>query len=126
MHRRALLVLPFALALSAGACHGWYAQTGPAPDVVAAQDGRRTLRVTRRDQSVMVLTNAQVVGDSIVGTTGSPPQRATVAVADVQRIDRRGVNAFKTGGLVFGTLLIVTTVAVAAAVASALGGWGGE
>ncbi|HEU4558253.1 MAG TPA: hypothetical protein VFS20_10400 [Longimicrobium sp.] len=123
MPRRALLVLPFALALSASACHSWHAQTGPAPEVVAAQDGRRTLRVTRRDQSVMVLANAQVVGDSIVGTTGSPPQRAAVAVADVQRIDRRGVNAFKTGGLVFGTLLVATAVAVAAAVAAAFGDW---
>lgn len=123
MHRRALLVLPFALALSAGACHSWNAQTSPAPDVVAARNGRGTLRVTRRDQSVIVLTNAQVVGDSIVGTAGSPPQRAAVAVSDVERVDTRSVNAWKTGGLVVGTLLVVSVVATAAAIASFLGDW---
>ena len=123
MRRRSLAILPFAIALSAGACHGWNAQTSPAPEVVAAQNGRGTVRVIRHDQSTMVLANPQVVGDSIVGTAGDPPQRTAVALADVQRVDTRRVNAWKTGGLVFGTLLVVSAVAVAAAVAAVLGDW---
>ncbi len=123
MRRRALLVLPFVLALPAGACHGWNAQTSPAPEVVAAQNGRGTVRVIRRDQSVLVLANPQVAGDSIVGTAGNPPVRTAVALADVQRVDTRSVNAWKTGGLVFGTLLVVSAVAVVAAVAAFLGDW---
>lgn len=122
MRRRFLPVLLAALVLSAGACHSWNAQTRPAPDVIAAQPGR-TMRVTRHDQSVLVLANPQVVGDSLVGTAGDPPQRVAVATADVQRIDTRSVNALKTGGLVMGTLLVVTAVAVAAAVAALFGDW---
>jgi hypothetical protein len=122
MRRRSFSVLLATLALSTGACHSWNPQTSPAPDVIAAQPGR-TMRVIRRDHSTLVLANPQVVGDSLVGTAGNPPQRVAVATADVQRIDTRSMNAWKTGGLVMGTLLVVSAVAVAAAVAALLGGW---
>jgi hypothetical protein len=111
------------LLLSTAACHSWRAQTTPAPRVVEQMNGRGTVRIVRRDQSVMVLSSPQVVGDSIVGTTGDPPRRATVAVADVQRIDTRRVSATKTGGLAIGTIVLVSVVAVAAAVAALLGDW---
>ena len=108
---------------AAAACQSWHPQTTPAPQVVEQMNGRGTVRVFRRDQSVMVLSQPQVVGDSIVGTTGDPPQRAAVAVADVQRIDTRRVSATKTGGLAVGTIVLVTAVAIAAAVAALLGDW---
>ncbi|HET7228423.1 MAG TPA: hypothetical protein VFJ16_00335 [Longimicrobium sp.] len=111
------------LVLMAGACHSWRSQSSPAPQVVASMNGRGTVRLLRSDQSVMVLSSPQVVGDSIVGTTGNPPQRAAVAIADVRRIDTRRVNAAKTGGLAVGTIVLVSVVVVAAAVAAVLGNW---
>jgi len=111
------------LPLLAGACHSWRPQTTPAPQVVQQMNGRGTVRILRRDGSVMVLSIPQVVGDSIIGTTGNPPQRATVAVADVQRIDTRRVSATRTGGLAIGTIVLVSAVAIAAAVAALLASW---
>lgn len=111
------------LLLSAAACHSWRPQTTPAPQVVEQMNGRGTVRIVRNDQSVMVLSEPRVEGDSIVGTTGTPPQRAAVAVADVQRIDTRRVSATKTGGLAVGTIVLVSVIAVAAAVAALLGDW---
>lgn len=111
------------LMLSTAACHSWRPQSTPAPQVVEQMNGRGTVRILRRDGSVMVLASPQVAGDSIVGTTGNPPQRAAVAVADVQRIDTRRVSATRTGGLAVGTIVLVSAVAIAAAVAAVLGGW---
>lgn len=121
--RRVLRSVGAALLLSAGACHSWRPQTTPAPQVVEQMNGRGTVRITRRDQSMLVLASPQLVGDSIVGTAGNPPQRAAIAVADVQRIDTRRMSATRTGGLAVGTIVLVTVVAVAAAVAAVLGGW---
>jgi len=112
-----------ALLLSTAACHSWRPQTTPAPQVVEQMNGRGTVRILRRDQSVMVLSEPRVEGDSIVGTVGTPPQRAAVAVADVQRIDTRRVSATRTGGLAVGTIVLVSVVAIAAAVAALLGDW---
>lgn len=112
------------LVLSAGACTSWRTQPGPAPEAIGRLNGSGTVRVTRRDMSVLVMSAPMVVGDSIVGIASSePPQRAAVAIADVQRIDAKRVSATKTGGLAVGTVLIVSVVAVAAALAALLGSW---
>ena len=119
-----LRLLPVAvLVFTAGACTSWRTQPGPAPDAIGRLNGTGTVRVTRRDQSVLVMINPRVVGDSIVGFSGTPLGHAAVATADVQRIDARRVSATKTGGLAVGTVLIVTAVAVAAAFAALLGSW---
>jgi hypothetical protein len=111
------------LVLSAGACTSWRTQPGPAPEAIGRLNGSGTVRVIRRDQSVLVMINPQVVGDSIVGISGNAPQRVSVAIADVQRIDARRVSATKTGGLAIGTVLIVSVVAIAAAVVAVLTSW---
>ena len=115
--------LSVALLLTAAGCHSWRTQPGPAPDAVARLNGGGTIRVLRRDHSTVELRNPQVVGDSIVGLFGDPPVRATVAVADVERIDARRVNAAKTGGLAVGTFVIGTIVAAAALTVALLASW---
>jgi len=112
------------LVLSAGACTSWRTQPGPAPEAIGRLNGSGTVRLTRRDMSVMVMSAPLVVGDSIVGISSSePPQRVAVAIADVQRIDAKRVSATKTGGLAIGTVLIVSVVAVAAALVAVLASW---
>jgi hypothetical protein len=110
------------VAIAASACTSWRPQTAPAPEVVSAQ-GSGTIRVTRHDQSTIVLWHPQVVGDSIVGQAGSPPRHVAVATADVERIDVRRVSASRTGGLTVGVLLVVGIVTVAAATVAVLTAW---
>jgi len=112
------------LALSAGACTSWRTQPGPAPEAIGRLNGSGTVRVTRLDRSVLVMSAPLVVGDSIVGiASNGQPQRVAVAIADVQRIDAKRVSATKTGGLAIGTVLIVSVVAVAAALVAVLSSW---
>jgi hypothetical protein len=94
-----------------GACNTWRVQPGPAPQVVA-QRGEGRLRLVLKDQSVVELVGARVVGDSIVGIGGSPPRHVAVATADVQRIDAQRVDPVRTGALTVG--VVVAAIAVAA------------
>lgn len=82
--------------------------------MVARQHGRGSVRVTRRDGSVIVLHSPEVVGDSIIGVGGTPSRRTGVALADVERVDRRGFSPVKTGGLVVGYFAIITLIAIGA------------
>jgi hypothetical protein len=88
-----------------------------------AANGGHELRVTGRDHAVYHIRGATVVGDSIVGTTGSPGTRVAVAMADVQRIDARKVSGVRTGALTVGAIVLVSVVAIAAATAALLGDW---
>jgi CubicO group peptidase (beta-lactamase class C family) len=113
---------PLALLFATAACTSWRPQTAPAPQVVTA-NANGTVRVTRHDQSVLVLRHPQVVGDSIVGDAGNPPRRAAIAMADVDRIDARKVSAAKTGGLSLGVIVVGTILLIGAATAAVLSGW---
>jgi hypothetical protein len=110
------------LLIVAAGCTGWHAQTSPAPEIVARQQGRGVLRIARKDGSVLELRSPRVMGDSIVGIGGSPPRRTGVALADVERIQRRGFSASRTGGLVLGYFAFATIVAFGVA----LGAWAGH
>jgi hypothetical protein len=82
------------------------------------------IRVTRRDGSVIVLQRPRVVGDSLTGDVGLPPERMALLLRDVQRIDERSQGVDKAGtaanvakgsavllGLVaFGGLLLLLSV----------------
>jgi hypothetical protein len=114
--------VPFAALLAAAACTSWHPQTAPAPQVVTA-NANGTVRVTRRDQSVLVLHHPQIVGDSIIGDAGDPGRRAAVAMADVARIDARKVSAARTGGLSLGVIVLGSIILIGAATAAVLGGW---
>ena len=108
-------VLPvLALCLLAGACTtSWEPQYGPVPQVAAAHSGR-TVRVVRKSDVSIVLQHVQVVGDSIVGEVGNPPQRVAIPMDDVQvitvprRDDSLGKTAIVTGGTVLVALLAAT------------------
>ncbi|HYH82584.1 MAG TPA: hypothetical protein VEX86_22525 [Longimicrobium sp.] len=103
-----LRLLAVAALLLASACTSWNPQTAPAPEVVARSQGREPVRIVRTDASVLVLRSPRVVGDSIEGEAGSPPRLTRVALADVRRVETRGANAMKTGGLVFAVLTVLT------------------
>jgi hypothetical protein len=118
---RKAFIICFGCMTAAAGCTSWHAQSSPAPEVVARMNGGGAVRVQRHDHSWVVLRGPRVEGDSIVGMAGSPPERTAVAVADVQRIDTRGVSATKTGGLAVGAILILIA-AVGIAAAAALGG----
>jgi hypothetical protein len=111
------------LVLSATGCHSWHAQAGPTPDAIAAQTGRGLVRVTRRDHGQLVLVGARVMGDSIVGQAGTPPQRTAVAMADVERIDTRATSAGRTAGLVLGVAVVAFAALLVAAAASLTPDW---
>lgn len=117
-----LRAAPLAALLALAACTSWRPQTAPAPQVVQA-NASGTVRVTRRDQSVLVLRHPQMVADSIVGDAGDPPRRTAVAMADVERIDAKKVSAARTGGLGIGVIVLGTIVLIGAATAALLGGW---
>jgi len=121
MRRPALAAILFAL--STAACHSWRPQATPTPQSIEQMNGRSTVRILRRDRSLLVLAGPRVAGDSIVGTAGTPPQRAAVAMADVERIETRKVSAGKTAGLVAGIYGVAALVVVLAAVAGAFGGF---
>lgn len=112
---RAIHVSTIALCIMAAGCtSSWEPQYGPVPQVAAAHTGR-TIRVLTRDRGTLELRNVQVEGDSIVGESGTPPQRVAVATADVTVIttpktDRSTANtALVVGGAV---LVAITGIAL--------------
>jgi hypothetical protein len=75
-------------ALAAGCTTTWEPAYGPVPQVAAANTGR-TVHVLTRDRGTLELRNVQVLGDSIVGDAGNPPERVAIATADVQVVSVR-------------------------------------
>jgi len=104
----------------ASGCQSWHTQNVPVPQAIEARYSAGAVRITRRDQGVFEMRNPVLVGDSIIGLVGEPPQRHAIAVADVARVDARKVSATRTAGLVVGTYLVVVAVAVVAVLAVAL------
>lgn len=121
--RHALIIVCLCCAAAAAGCTSWHSQSSPAPEVVGRLNGTGAVRVQRHDHSWVVLRGPRMQGDSIIGMAGSPPERTAVAVADVERIDSRGVSATKTGGLAAGTILIFIAV-LGIAAAATLGSFG--
>jgi hypothetical protein len=110
------------LLAGAGACQTW--QRRPVDGTVPAAVARdRPVRVLRTDASTLELAHPQVVGDSIVGETGTPPRRTAVALADVQRLDEPRVSAAGTGGLLLGGAALLFPVAGVATMVAVLGSW---
>jgi hypothetical protein len=119
--RRSIIALAVLSVATAG-CQTWRTQTAPAPQVVAARNGR-TVRIMCRYCGIYEMSNAVVVGDSIVGSVGRPPRRAAVAVADVERIEVRRVNALQTAGLAAGTYVAASLVVAFAVLFGVSGSW---
>ncbi len=122
-------VVAGALALGAlaspglSACATWQRRDLPVAGVATPAPPTGRLRVTRTDQSTLVLTHALVTHDSVVGDAGAPPARVAVALRDVYRLDERHVSPVRTGGLVLGGAVVGGVLLLGAAVAAVLAGW---
>lgn len=106
------------LSVSAVACTtAWRQQSGPVPDAIAAHSGQ-TVRVVRKSEPTVVLANVAVVGDSVVGDMGRPPQRMAIALSDVQAITVKetdttvATTGLKVAGVVVVALLALTAIAI--------------
>ena len=100
--------------MAAGCTSSWEPQYGPVPQVAAAQTGR-TVRVVTRDRGTVELQNVQVIGDSIVGDAGNPPQRIALATSDVQVVTvRRSNHSTANTAIIVGgaTLVALTAIGV--------------
>lgn len=111
--RRVLTIL---LLSSLAACQGWHGRrmpTGPEPLP-------SPVRVLLRDGSALVMWHPAVERDSMIGLVGREPgerTRAAVALSQVERIERRGVNVPATVAV----SALATLTAVVAVVLIALG-----
>jgi hypothetical protein len=117
LSRRPLLVL-LPLVLSVSGCFSWGTQ--PTPEPSSSRKLPDPVRLTRRDQSVLMLQDAMVSGDSIVGYAGRDKVRVAVALADVQTVQGQKTNFFATVGLT----TAVTLAVVGLAVIYVLSSWG--
>lgn len=79
--RLSRLALLFLVLLAA--CTSWHEQSGPVPEVLAAKHPG-TVRVTRQDQSRVVLTEPQVTADALQGQVDGKPTE--VPLSDVHSI----------------------------------------
>ena len=105
--RSAALVGLFALATSG--CYQWDGARVPGPG--GAQRMTNPARVTLADGSVVVLHDAIVSNDSIVGYAGDRPgerERTAVAVSQVRKVEDRELN--------FPQTVVAATLATLAAV----------
>src|SRR4051794_29802343 len=89
--RRSVAAMGCALLL--GGCTVWEEQMSLTP---AASRSIGSVRLTRPDGSTMVLEDAAVEGDSIVGTRPQTTWRAAVAVADVKKTEVQRVDPAST------------------------------
>lgn len=119
MLRIAVLVVA---TLASGGCRAWTPRAGAPRDVVQSAYGRQ-LRVVhaRRDGSgaldTLVLRDARVDGDSIVGASGwtgdAAARRRAIALADVREVARARVHPWRTAALVIGPLALAASAVAA-------------
>lgn len=76
------------------------------------------LRVTRKDHSVLMLRDAVVSGDSVVGFAGPEHVRVAVALADVRSLQQKKVDILGTVGTAAAVYLVATTAAILVILAS--------
>jgi len=99
-HERRLAGTLLLLLIYLSGCTSWHVQN-VAPAQVIADRHPTAVRVTRADQSRVVLQNPTVVGDTLVGAPDSA--RAAVerriALSEVQKIEVQQGDAGKTIGL---------------------------
>jgi hypothetical protein len=105
------LALPLLLAVAAPGCVTWNPQ--PTPEPSSRERLPDPVRVTRSDAGTVLLFDAALAGDSIVGFTGggsASGQRVAVAMSDVRRLEARKTNAAGTAGLVAAAALALGVV----------------
>jgi hypothetical protein len=109
---------PLSLALALSACTSWRVETDPLP---APLDGRTmsVVRVLTRNGETIVVYEARLSGDSIIGLerqTGTTPRRIAIAVDNVARLERRSLDLWRT--IYTPVAVFAMTVVLAALVAA--------
>lgn len=121
-----LRALALVTLVAASACTTW-SRRDVSSGSPSSLHGSKTVRVTRTDHSTIVIDDARIVGDSLVGDVGDPaketPQHAAVALRDIVSVDVHHVSAVRTGAVVLVSLVVVGGVLLAAAVATLAGNW---
>jgi len=90
---------PLSLALALSACTSWRVETDPLP---APLDGRTmsVVRVLTRNGETIVVYEARLSGDSIIGlqrqTGVTTSRRIAIAVDNVARLERRSLDLWRT------------------------------
>lgn len=113
------LAVPLLAALVASGCVTWGSQRVPGPS--SSQRLLSPVRVTRADSSTLVVFDATMAADSIVGYTSADSasrRRVSVAVADVRKIEARKTDVLGTIVLTAAVTFVVGFAAYALALSS--------
>ena len=112
--------VPLSMALALSACSSWRVETDPLP----APLGERAVsqvRVLTKNGQFIVVYDARLSGDSIVGTqfppSSGPSRRIAVAGDDVVQVERSKFDLWKTvytPVAIFGIALLVGLIVAAA------------
>ncbi|HEX8694135.1 MAG TPA: hypothetical protein VF746_17065 [Longimicrobium sp.] len=108
------LALPLLVVLAAPGCVTYTAHQMPGPS--SRERLPNPVRVTRSDASTVLLFDAALAADSVVGFTGggsASGQRVAVAMGDVRMLESRKTNATGTAGLVAAAALAAGVVILA-------------
>lgn len=108
--RRSSLV-PLIVLLAAAGCTSWRPAPEPAPAAVRASPSE-TVRIRRTNGSVILLHDAAVSGDSIVGQSDAFG-RVAIATSDVAAVEVRRHDSRKTAGLLAGIAAFAGLLALA-------------
>jgi hypothetical protein len=87
-------------------CMGWHTSTVD-PATLIAQNHPAAVRITRQDQSRVIIYKPVVEGDSLRGRQGRHPM--VVPLSDVSSVS---VQKLKVGATVFGVVLVAGVVAI--------------
>ena len=97
--------VPLLIALTG--CHDWVSASPPG-DWVVAHDRPSAVRVSSGDSRV-VLRSPSIRGDSLMGYSDADGgQMVAVSFEDVEEIERRKTNAWKTGLLALSILMLAS------------------
>lgn len=108
------LTLPLLAVLAASGCTTWGPQRLPEPS--SSQSLPSPVRVTRADASTLVVFDATMAADSLVGFTGDDPAsrlRVAVATSEVRKLEAKKTSAAATVGIVAAIALALGAVVVA-------------
>jgi hypothetical protein len=109
------------LLVSLTGCAKWQVQS-VTPEALLSQRHPSRIRVTRSDDSTVVLYAPEVVGDTLYGTTrgsrDAAVARTAVPLSGVMRLAIRKVDPVATGALGLGSAAVAAGAALAILVAS--------
>ena len=78
------------VALTAG-CKTWVPESAKERVLPATQQG--PVRVTRADSTIVILTDVEVTGDSLIGfAQEDPSHRVAIPLSDVRNVEKRELN----------------------------------